>query len=126
VLLCLDLDDFKAVNDRQGHETGDAGLRAVADRLRQACRSSDVISRLAGDEFVVLCAGLNETEGDRVASRLVEAVGHAVQTQRGEVTVTASCGVIPVEEGRTAKQLLDAADAAMYRAKKAGRNRTSR
>ncbi|MDN4613222.1 diguanylate cyclase [Leifsonia sp. F6_8S_P_1B] len=126
VLLFLDLDDFKSVNDRQGHETGDAVLRAVADRLTQACRASDVISRLAGDEFVVLCAGLTEAEGDRVASRLVEAIGHPVQTKRGDVTITASCGVIAVEDGHTAKQLLDAADAAMYRAKKAGRNRTSR
>nr|WP_281363876.1 GGDEF domain-containing protein [Leifsonia soli] len=125
VLLFLDLDGFKAVNDRHGHETGDAVLRAVADRLTGGSRASDVISRLAGDEFVVLSVGVAQEDGERFAARLVREIAQPIDTARGPMTVTASCGVLPLGAGLTAKQLLDAADAAMYRAKKQGRNRVS-
>ena len=125
VLLFLDLDGFKAVNDRYGHETGDAVLRAIAERLTLGSRSTDVISRLAGDEFVVLSAGATKEDGERFAARLVHEVGRPIDTARGPMTVTASCGVITIEPGLTAKQLLSAADAAMYRAKNTGRNRVS-
>jgi two-component system, chemotaxis family, sensor kinase Cph1 len=125
VLLFLDLDEFKAVNDRNGHETGDAVLRTVAERLTGGSRSTDVVCRLAGDEFVVLSLDTPLDGGESLAERLVAAVGEPILTRRGPMTVTASCGVVEVGGGRTAKQLLDAADAAMYRAKKAGRNRTS-
>ncbi|MEV8215417.1 diguanylate cyclase [Leifsonia sp. NPDC077715] len=125
VLLFLDLDGFKSINDRHGHETGDAVLRAIADRLTRDSRSSDVISRLAGDEFVVLSGGATQEDGERFAARLVRDIAEPIQTARGLMTVTASCGVITIEPGLTAKQLLDAADAAMYRAKNTGRNRVS-
>jgi len=125
VLLFLDLDGFKAINDRHGHETGDAVLRAVGDRLAAGSRASDVASRLAGDEFVVLSAGSAPEDGERFAARLVREIAAPVQTARGPMTVTASCGVIVIREGLTAKQLLSAADEAMYRAKNTGRNRVS-
>ncbi|MGH1548740.1 diguanylate cyclase domain-containing protein [Leifsonia poae] len=126
VLLFLDLDGFKSINDRHGHETGDAVLRAIADRLTRDSRSTDVISRLAGDEFVVLSGGATQEDGERFAARLVRDIADPIDTARGAMTVTASCGVITIEPGPTAKQLLDAADAAMYRAKNTGRNRVSR
>ncbi|WP_374010570.1 diguanylate cyclase domain-containing protein [Leifsonia sp. LS-T14] len=125
VLLFLDLDGFKEVNDRHGHETGDAVLRAIAERLTAGSRSTDVISRLAGDEFVVLSPGATKEEGERFAARLVHEIGAPVDTVHGAMTVTASCGVISIEPGLTAKELLAAADAAMYRAKNTGRNRVS-
>ncbi|ANF33262.1 hypothetical protein A0130_02305 [Leifsonia xyli] len=125
VLLFLDLDEFKSINDRHGHETGDAVLRAIADRLTRDSRSTDVISRLAGDEFVVLSAAATQEDGERFAARLVRDIADPIRTARGPMTVTASCGVITIEPGLTAKQLLDAADAAMYRAKNTGRNRVS-
>ncbi len=125
VLLFLDLDDFKSINDRHGHETGDAVLRAIADRLTRDSRSTDVISRLAGDEFVVLSAGALQEDGERFGARLVRDIADPIQTARGPMTVTASCGIITIEPGLTAKQLLDSADAAMYRAKNTGRNRVS-
>jgi diguanylate cyclase (GGDEF)-like protein len=126
VLLFLDLDDFKSINDRDGHETGDTVLRAVADRLTAGSRVSDVISRLAGDEFVILSSGIGMDDGERFAARLVAAIAQPIATDRGPMTVTASCGVVPIDAALTGKQLLGAADAAMYRAKKTGRNRTSR
>ena len=125
VLLFLDLDGFKSINDRHGHETGDAVLRAIADRLTHDSRSTDVISRLAGDEFVVLSGGATQEDGERFAARLVRDIADPIETARGPMTVTASCGIITIEPGQTAKQLLDAADAAMYRAKNTGRNRVS-
>ena len=126
VLLFLDLDGFKAINDRHGHETGDAVLRVIAERLTRGSRVTDVISRLAGDEFVVLSAGATPEDGERFAARLVQEIAQPIDTARGPMTVTASCGIIPIEPGLTAKQLLSAADAAMYRAKNTGRNRVSR
>lgn len=125
VLLFLDLDGFKSINDRHGHETGDAVLRTVADRLTRGSRATDVVTRLAGDEFVVLSAGSAQDDGELFAARLVREIAAPIQTARGPMTVTASCGVISIDAGLTAKQLLDAADAAMYRAKNTGRNRVS-
>lgn len=125
VLLFLDLDGFKAINDRHGHETGDTVLRAVADRLTGGSRVTDVASRLAGDEFVVFSPGTSREEGERFAERLVREIAAPIPTARGTMTVTASCGVVPIDPTATRKQLLDAADAAMYRAKNAGRNRVS-
>ncbi|MDR6970531.1 diguanylate cyclase domain-containing protein [Leifsonia shinshuensis] len=125
VLLFLDLDGFKSINDRHGHETGDAVLRTIARRLTRDSRSSDVISRLAGDEFVVLSGGTGHEDGEAFAARLVRDIADPIDTARGPMTVTASCGVITIEPGKTAKQLVDAADAAMYRAKNSGRNRVS-
>ncbi|MEN0085732.1 MAG: diguanylate cyclase [Leifsonia sp.] len=125
VLLFLDLDGFKAINDRHGHETGDTVLRVIADRLTAGSRATDVASRLAGDEFVVLSPGTSAEDGERFGARLVREIAAPIRTPRGPMTVTASCGVIVIDPAATGKQLLDAADAAMYRAKNAGRNRVS-
>lgn len=125
ILLFLDLDGFKAINDRHGHETGDAVLREIANRLTHGSRSTDVISRLAGDEFVVLSVGPAPEDGERFASRLIGEIAKPIPTERGLMTVTASCGVMALKPGLSAKQLLDSADAAMYRAKNQGRNRVS-
>ena len=122
-LLFVDLDDFKGVNDRYGHETGDAVILEVARRLRANSRDRDDVVRLGGDEFVVLMDGVTGTDVHAIAERLVEAVAEPIVTSSGVLQITASCGVVVAEPGTPRTGLLEAADAAMYRAKRAGRNR---
>lgn len=122
-LLFVDLDEFKSVNDKYGHETGDAVILEVARRLRANSRDRDDVVRLGGDEFVVLMDGVADTDVHAIAARLVEAVAEPVVTSSGVLQITASCGVVVAEPGTPRTGLLEAADAAMYRAKRAGRNR---
>ena len=119
-LVFLDLDDFKSVNDRYGHDSGDRVLKLVADRLVRTCRNSDVVARFAGDEFVVL---LPETtrrnaEGriERMRSDLLE---HPFMVEGSPVTVQITFGAASTEEGAvdTADMLLKTADERQYRAK---------
>ncbi|GAB3363366.1 MULTISPECIES: diguanylate cyclase domain-containing protein [Giesbergeria] len=135
----MDLDNFKPLNDRYGHHIGDLLLIEVAQRLRQTIRGSDTAARLGGDEFVVVLNGLSNhwptaTEQARhVAEKVIQALSEPYQLQdtdaQGQPTViehrcTASAGVTFFSGHDTsAEQLLDQADAAMYRAKDAGRNR---
>jgi chemotaxis family two-component system sensor kinase Cph1 len=122
----LDLDNFKAVNDTHGHELGDAVLSTVGRRLLGAARSTDIVARLGGDEFVVVCLDVHEEEASMIAQRAVDALREPIKVGDVIVEIGASAG-IATEDGRpTAAQLLDAADAAMYRAKRAGRGRVSR
>ena len=120
-LLYLDLDDFKAVNDRHGHSTGDAVLRLVGDAVQRAVRQADVVGRLGGDEFAVL---MPETDGPvalAAATRLAVSVRTAFQ---GTPSVTASIGLVAsIEPGGIPEELLRRADAAMYQAKRAGKDR---
>jgi len=122
----IDLDGFKQINDSRGHETGDHVLRVVADRLTGACRESDLVARLAGDEFVVFSAQLSAADSVRLARRFVERIDQPIDTGRGPVRVSGSCGFVELRPGRTATQVIEEADAAMYRAKRAGRNGISR
>jgi diguanylate cyclase (GGDEF)-like protein len=120
--VCLiDLDGFKAVNDRDGHAAGDAALKAVTAALTAAVRESDTVARLGGDEFAVL-ADVNLTvDADELAERLCQAVAVAGR----DCGVTASVGVALVEPSDDVNLLLHRADAAMYRAKSAGGNRVT-
>lgn len=124
-LALLDLDHFKAVNDRYGHAAGDAVLARVAGLLREVARAGDVPARLGGEEFVLLLPDTDADEARHVAERVAAAVrGLRVPVEGGEVAVTASVGVAPWIRGEPD---LDAtirrADLAMYRAKGAGRDR---
>jgi diguanylate cyclase (GGDEF)-like protein len=120
-LLYLDLDDFKVVNDRHGHPTGDAVLRLVADATRAAVRQSDVVGRLGGDEFAVL---MPETDGP-VAHAAATRLAIGLRTVfRGTPSVTASIGVVAgLGTATGADELLHRADQAMYEAKRAGKDR---
>ena len=122
-LLFVDLDGFKAVNDRHGHDIGDELLVAVARRLRAACRTTDVAARLGGDEFVVLCDDLEPgaSVGEMVA-RIRRAIEMPFELPRVEepVHVGASVGVAIGRVGDEASELLRRADQAMY-LEKAGR-----
>jgi diguanylate cyclase (GGDEF)-like protein len=123
-LAFIDLDQFKPINDSAGHEAGDVVLREIAYRLRQCVRESDTVARHGGDEFVLLLLDSTESGLQRVASAILQAVAQPINWQNNQFTVSASIGfaVFP-RDGKDVKELLDAADAAMYRAKQAGRNR---
>lgn len=124
-LLMLDLDRFKDVNDSFGHPIGDALLQEVAGRLRQRVRTSDTICRLGGDEFTVLIEGnpaLHDVE--HLSEDILQLLKDPFHLPNGrEVIISASIGIsLYPEHGQTPKELLQQADAAMYRAKAHGRS----
>jgi diguanylate cyclase (GGDEF)-like protein len=125
-VLLLDLDRFKAVNDTLGHPVGDALLRKVAERLRNAARQEDVIARLGGDEFAFLQIGRAGADQSRAAEalarRLVDLVGRTYVVDGQMLNVGASVGIaLYPADGRGADDLLKHADLALYRAKADGR-----
>jgi len=121
-VLFIDLDNFKIVNDSLGHGVGDELLRQVASRLRHVMRDTDRLARLGGDEFVVLVDG--GVDPAVVAERLRRAVQRPIVIEEHELVVTASIGfAVNSSSELTADDLLRDADAAMYRAKAAGRDR---
>lgn len=121
----LDLDDFKQVNDTHGHELGDAVLTTVAQRLAGSARSSDMVVRLGGDEFVIVCLDIGFDEASAIAQRALGALSAPIAVDHRTVEISASAGVVTEAEPTTASRLIDAADAAMYRAKRSGRGRVS-
>jgi len=126
--LFIDLDDFKALNDRRGHATGDALLRQISDRLRDAVRPGDTVARYGGDEFVVIVEQLTDIEqAVEVAERICSVLLEPIVVDGEPVTIGASIG-IAVTWGRrdggdpaTPEDLLRTADEAMYQAKSQGR-----
>ncbi|MEQ3626927.1 MAG: diguanylate cyclase [Celeribacter sp.] len=137
-VLLLDLDRFKQVNDRHGHPTGDRVLCAVADRLSANLRGSDLAARIGGDEFLVLLSETSAEAAQSAAERLCARIA-AAPVFAGSLSVTGSpraprnlhqtvsVGVLPIPPGddtvADAASLIAAADRALYRAKRAGRNR---
>jgi diguanylate cyclase (GGDEF)-like protein/PAS domain S-box-containing protein len=123
-VLFIDLDNFKWVNDSQGHSAGDKLLATIASRLQQAVREEDTVARLGGDEFVMVLA--DQEPGDNLSAaleRILEAVARPVALDGGEVDVSCSIGVsVYPEDGSDAETLIKNADVAMYRAKELGRN----
>ena len=124
-LLYLDLDHFKHVNDRLGHDAGDRFLIAVAKRITGAVRAGDTVARLGGDEFAVLLERPDDADAVvRLAQRLIEGLHTPVEFGQHEVRVTASIGVVSDFDGsRRAVNMLRHADTAMYHAKGNGRDR---
>ncbi len=119
-----DIDEFKKINDLHGHRVGDEVLCGLVQQLTSSLRAEDVLSRHGGDEFVVLAAHTGDTDVRLLFDRARAAVAdNPIHTQAGDLSVTISFGVSALREGGTADDLLGAADAALYRAKDAGRNR---
>jgi diguanylate cyclase (GGDEF)-like protein/PAS domain S-box-containing protein len=124
-VLFADLDGFKAVNDRLGHPSGDELLARVAQRLATIVRPGDMLCRYGGDEFVLVCSGVDDGEAaTRIAARCVEAVGRPFALERGEADISISIGIALAQPGTTTTAaVLDRADAALYRCKSAGTGR---
>lgn len=124
----IDLDGFKPINDQHGHEMGDQLLIAVARRLRECLRASDVVGRLGGDEFIVLASGLrNELQAQTIGEHLLEAFQAPLDVPglHCQVGLTIGYALAPLD-GHDPSNLLRAADAAMYAGKQAGKGRLVR
>jgi diguanylate cyclase (GGDEF)-like protein len=128
-LVFLDIDGFKAVNDRLGHAAGDTVLRELAERLRGAVRGDDILGRMGGDEFVVICPSADAKAAASIAERLRVCSRQHIETGSLPLSVSASIGVAtyrPEGEARPSpEQLLIRADAAMYESKSSGKDSVS-
>ncbi|MGU3539910.1 PAS domain-containing protein [Methylobacterium sp. A54F] len=121
-VLYLDLDRFKPINDSFGHHVGDRVLGEIADRLRRALRSDQIVARVGGDEFVVAAPDLAEDEIEPFCQHLVAAVGQPIVTEGGEIKVGISIGIsVSPNDGTTPDELMRCADTALYRSKQNGR-----
>ncbi|MGI8683794.1 MAG: PAS domain S-box protein [Acidimicrobiales bacterium] len=130
-MLFLDLDGFKAVNDRHGHDAGDAVLVEVARRLAATVRPGDAVVRLGGDEFLVVCEVTNHQAQEvlaRLADRLEREVARPIAFRGGQLVVGSSVGLAVGQPGQSIEDLVDAADRAMYQRKRTppGRRRADR
>ena len=127
-LMYLDIDHFKSINDTLGHAAGDEVLKAFAARLQQSVRTTDTVARLGGDEFVIILEGVNNADEPQIVARkIVDNVAGPLQVEGRTLTLTTSIGVafrraIIAADKATAETLIGRADAALYAAKKAGRN----
>jgi diguanylate cyclase (GGDEF)-like protein len=119
-VLFLDLDGFKPINDRHGHDTGDAMLRIVAARLSRSVRADDMVCRLGGDEFACMLAdAMTREQLSHLACKLFDAVSAPLQVGALELSVRPSIGIaVCPTDGATSEALLKHADRAMYRAKR--------
>jgi diguanylate cyclase (GGDEF)-like protein len=120
-VMFIDVDRFKVINDLYGHEVGDRVLREVAERIRSALGDDDEVGRLGGDEFVVVVHDATADRVARVAASISDAVGPTVDVGHRTLPLTVSLGVAIAHREHVATELLDRADAAMYRAKRSGR-----
>lgn len=128
-LMFIDLDGFKAVNDRLGHDVGDSVLREVAERLNSVVRQDDLVGRLGGDEFVVICEAVDQVSAEVVAQRIIDVVRQPYEGVPAPLGISASVGVVltnpSVVAVPTGDELLVHADSAMYRSKNSGRDRVT-
>ena len=123
-LVMADLDHFKSVNDRFGHPAGDEVLKRVARLLSDGLRAQDAVIRMGGEEFLVVLPGIDVHQGARIAERTRALVEEAVlNLSAGELKITISVGVAQKKPDESRDAAVARADAALYRAKAAGRNR---
>jgi len=124
VILLADLDGFKAINDTYGHLTGNRVLKAVASTLLHHCREGDLVARMGGDEFVIICPHLPPSKASEFCARLRRAIEEKGAVELGRPLLSASVGIaIYPEDGSEPDQLLAAADRLMYECKELARQR---
>ncbi|MBI1351442.1 MAG: diguanylate cyclase [Actinomycetales bacterium] len=122
-VLFIDLDDFKDVNDIHGHAAGDTVLRTVAARIGEVIRGGDLVARMGGDELLVVLKDMHSLEdAGEIAEKLRRSVREPIALPTGQVTSTVSIGVVWHEPGESVDEVLARADAAMYEAKRSGRD----
>jgi diguanylate cyclase (GGDEF)-like protein/PAS domain S-box-containing protein len=125
-LLFCDLDNFKLINDTYSHRAGDEVLCAVAKRIKACLRTGDLAARIGGDELLVLLQGVqDEANAQGLAHKLREAVAKPIHTTGGLITTSMSIGLTLVRDEESVDELVDRADAAMYEAKRNGRNQVN-
>ncbi|MDO3385869.1 GGDEF domain-containing protein [Gilvimarinus sp. SDUM040013] len=122
-LLLIDLDHFKAVNDNHGHDCGDRVLQVLAHLLRINTRDGDVLARWGGEEFVLLCPGLQLEQAKSLAAKICTLVALTVVDEELGLVVTASIGIAEIEAGESFSRVFKRADIGLYQAKSTGRNR---
>ena len=119
-VLFVDMDGLKRINDRLGHAAGDEAIRMVAEGLRSAVRAHDAIGRIGGDEFAVVMSRIGHEAGLASAARIGRTIGRLALVHKGEaVPLSVSVGLAPFTGSETPEALLERADAAMYRQKRA-------
>lgn len=123
-VLFLDLDHFKTINDTYGHESGDTLLKEISNRLQSVMRKEDMIARLGGDEFAISMKEIEKIEDAEIlAKKLIHVFQNPFILVNKQVNITASIGIaIYPSTGKTASELMQNADKAMYQAKKSGKN----
>jgi diguanylate cyclase (GGDEF)-like protein len=121
VLAYIDLDDFKQINDRSGHDEGDKALRLVARTLTEAVRRTDVVARLGGDEFGVLFAGVDLAGAERLIAKVRHSLLQTLASERSVITCSIGCVVFQTPPSNPDAALM-AADALMYKVKSQGKN----
>lgn len=124
VLMLLDLDRFKYINDSLGHDAGDLLLKTLSSRLQENVRDMDTVARLGGDEFVVVLEGIQDAEDiTAVAQKLLSGVASPINVVGHEISTSVSIGIsVYPQDGEDTETLLKNADIAMYKAKEAGKN----
>jgi diguanylate cyclase (GGDEF)-like protein len=127
-VLILDVDHFKAVNDRFGHQAGDKVLQVVARRMSSACRVHDLLGRIGGEEFLAVFSDVSFEQARRISERLQAAVCrgpvHVATDVRVDVSVSGGLLILPPSEAPVSlKEAIAVADRALYQAKSSGRNR---
>jgi diguanylate cyclase (GGDEF)-like protein len=130
--MLVDVDHFKRINDQHGHQIGDVVLKEIAGLLAQELRAADVLARYGGEEFILLLPNATLAQGLAIAERVRERVAqHGFGLRGAPLRVTVSVGVAALDSapaesnGPVDEQLVQAADAALYRAKELGRNRVA-
>lgn len=125
IVAFLDLNDFKEINDRYGHDTGDTALRQFAENIQRNLRSSDFVARIGGDEFVFVLTRTNAENGRARALAIQREISATSISARGrKISLKASMGVVPYNGDSTFCDLIGAADNAMYENKKANKKTT--
>ena len=122
-VMFIDLDKFKQINDTHGHKTGDLVLKATADQLRAVARDTDLVGRLAGDEFLMIAVLREATDAEGMARRILQRMQESTSIEAINIAAAASIGIALAECDDSTDTLLENADLAMYAAKQMGRGR---